>query len=62
MDLLNPLNPENLFFEPGSNLYKRPKDEPSTNMPPAPKFPNSLLANGCLVEGNSRKQHFISGE
>lgn len=50
MDLLNPRIRQSLFFQPGL-IYTKGKDEPSTKYASGSRVVNSLLANGCLVEG-----------
>ncbi len=50
MDLLQPINWGKLFFQPGL-IYTKVKDEPPTRYTEDARVKNSLLANGCIVEG-----------
>ena len=40
-----------LFFE-GGTIYTKTKDEPSTLYKETANVQNSLIANGCVIEGN----------
>ncbi|HHU76326.1 MAG TPA: glucose-1-phosphate adenylyltransferase subunit GlgD [Firmicutes bacterium] len=50
IDLLNPKIRQSLFFEPGL-IYTKGKDEPPSRYLNGSHVTNSLLANGCVVEG-----------
>jgi len=50
MNLLNPDVWRNLFFEPGL-VYTKIKDEPPTKYVVDAQVRNSLIANGCVIEG-----------
>jgi len=60
MDLLNPAIRQNLFFQPGP-IYTKVKDEPSTKYATGSHVFNSLLANGCLVEGTVENSILFRG-
>lgn len=51
MDLLDPQVYRNLFFEDGL-VYTKAKDEPPTIYRDSAKVENSLIANGCVIEGS----------
>lgn len=42
---------QELFFE-GGTIYTKTKDEPSTYYSTSSKVENSLVANGCIIQGN----------
>ena len=50
MDLLDPEVYKNLFFKDGL-VYTKAKDEPPTIYRDTSKVENSLIANGCVIEG-----------
>ncbi|AOZ93828.1 glucose-1-phosphate adenylyltransferase subunit GlgD [Paenibacillus crassostreae] len=50
MNLLNPSVWKDLFFKPGL-IYTKIKDEPSTRYINNGHTSNSLVANGCVIEG-----------
>jgi len=50
MQLLRPDVYRSLFFEPGA-LYTKVKDEPPARYAEGAKTSNSLIANGCVIEG-----------
>ena len=50
MQLLQPDVWKNLFFEPGP-IYTKVKDEPPARYTDGAKTSNSLIANGCIIEG-----------
>ena len=50
MQLLQPEVWKNLFFEPGP-IYTKVKDEPPASYADGAKTSNSLIANGCIIEG-----------
>jgi glucose-1-phosphate adenylyltransferase len=50
MQLLQPEVWKNLFFEPGP-IYTKVKDEPPARYTDGAKTSNSLIANGCIIEG-----------
>ena len=50
MQLLKPEVWKNLFFEPGP-IYTKVKDEPPARYTDGAKTSNSLIANGCIIEG-----------
>lgn len=60
MDLLNPQIRQSLFFQPG-RIYTKGKDEPSTKYAAGAKVVNSLLANGCLVQGTVENSILFRG-
>jgi glucose-1-phosphate adenylyltransferase len=50
MQLLCPNVWRSLFFEPGP-IYTKVKDEPPARYAEGAKTSNSLIANGCIIEG-----------
>ena len=60
MDLLDSIIRQNLFFRPGL-IYTKGKDEPPTKYATGSKVVNSLLANGCLVEGTVENSILFRG-
>ncbi|NLC34256.1 MAG: glucose-1-phosphate adenylyltransferase subunit GlgD [Erysipelothrix sp.] len=50
MNLLESKNFQQLFYE-GGQVYTKTKDEPPTFYCPQSKVENSLIANGCVIEG-----------
>ncbi|SFS60805.1 glucose-1-phosphate adenylyltransferase subunit GlgD [Paenibacillus sp. BC26] len=50
MQLLRPEVWRSLFFEPGP-IYTKVKDEPPARYAEGAKTSNSLVANGCIIEG-----------
>ncbi|SEM74255.1 glucose-1-phosphate adenylyltransferase subunit GlgD [Paenibacillus sp. OV219] len=50
MQLLRPEVWKSLFFEPGP-IYTKVKDEPPARYAEGAKTSNSLVANGCIIEG-----------
>lgn len=50
MKLLQPAVWQELFYRPGP-IYTKVKDEPPTRYAAASKVTNSLVANGCRIEG-----------
>lgn len=50
MQLLRPEVWKDLFFEPGP-IYTKVKDEPPARYTESAKTSNSLIANGCIIEG-----------
>ncbi|MBW7456712.1 glucose-1-phosphate adenylyltransferase subunit GlgD [Paenibacillus sepulcri] len=50
MQLLRPEVWKSLFFEPGV-VYTKVKDEPPARYAEGAKMSNSLVANGCIIEG-----------
>ncbi|MCC7571514.1 glucose-1-phosphate adenylyltransferase subunit GlgD [Candidatus Micrarchaeota archaeon] len=60
MDLLNPAIRKSLFFQPGP-VYTKVKDEPPTKYAAGSRVTNSLLANGCLVEGTVENSILFRG-
>lgn len=50
MKLLNPANWSELFHKPGL-IYTKIKDEPPTRYTEASEVSNSLVANGCVIDG-----------
>lgn len=51
MDLLKTKYFEGLFRGEGGNIYTKVKDEPSTYYGAKSDVSNSLIANGCIIEG-----------
>ncbi|WJH34132.1 glucose-1-phosphate adenylyltransferase subunit GlgD [Paenibacillus aurantius] len=51
MKLLDPDVWNELFFKPGS-IYTKVKDEPPTKYTPKSFVRNSLIANGCIIDGS----------
>lgn len=60
MDLLDPQVWQELFFQPG-RIYTKVKDEPPTRYIKKARVTNSLLANGCLVEGQVENSILFRG-
>ncbi len=60
MDLLDPQIWQELFFQPGL-IYTKVKDEPPTRYMKEGQVINSLLANGCLVEGKVENSILFRG-
>lgn len=66
MDILNPEVLEELFYKNGS-IYTKTKNEPSTKYLKNSSVSNSLIANGCVIEGTiensiiSRQVHIAKG-
>lgn len=60
MDLLEPRVWQELFFQPG-RVYTKVKDEPPTRYLKDARVTNSLLANGCLVEGQVENSILFRG-
>jgi len=60
MDLLEPDIRQSLFFHPGP-ICTKVKDEPPTRYTSSSVIKNSLLANGCLVEGRVENSILFRG-
>ncbi|PKM82489.1 MAG: glucose-1-phosphate adenylyltransferase subunit GlgD [Firmicutes bacterium HGW-Firmicutes-13] len=60
MDLLRPEVWQELFFRPGL-IYTKVKDEPPTKYMEGAQVTNSLLANGCLIEGRVENSILFRG-
>lgn len=60
MNLLNPLLYKELFFRPGL-IYTKAKDEPPTKYLKEARVTNSLLANGCLIDGTVENSILFRG-
>lgn len=60
MNLLNPEYAKYLFFKNGKIVTKI-KDEPSTIYKKGAKVKNSLVANGCIIEGNVENSIIFRG-
>jgi glucose-1-phosphate adenylyltransferase len=60
MDLLEPGIRQSLFFNPGP-ICTKAKDEPPTKYTNSSVIKNSLLANGCLVEGRVENSILFRG-
>lgn len=60
MDLLQPLVWGELFFQPGL-IYTKVKDEPPTRYTEDTRVKNSLLANGCIIEGRVENSILFRG-
>ncbi|KRE46729.1 glucose-1-phosphate adenylyltransferase subunit GlgD [Paenibacillus sp. Soil522] len=60
MDLLKPEVYESLFFEPGP-IYTKIKDEPPTKYTRDIQAANSLIANGCIIEGTVENSILFRG-
>lgn len=60
MDLLRPSVWGELFFQPGL-IYTKVKDEPPTRYAENAVAKNSLLANGCIIEGQVENSILFRG-
>lgn len=60
MDLLNPEIWKELFSDSGV-IYTKVKDEPPTKFSQKSKVINSLLANGCIIEGHVENSIIFRG-
>ncbi|MCI6157294.1 MAG: glucose-1-phosphate adenylyltransferase subunit GlgD [Peptoniphilaceae bacterium] len=60
MNLLNQDNYNELFFADGL-VYTKSKDEPSTLYYESAKVQNSLIANGCIIEGQVENSILFRG-
>ncbi len=60
MDMLNPKVLHDLFHEPGY-IYTKVKDEAPTKYARSARVKNSLIANGCVIEGNIENSIIFRG-
>ncbi|CAM2974682.1 glucose-1-phosphate adenylyltransferase subunit GlgD [Paenibacillus sediminis] len=60
MNLLNPNVWKELFFQPGL-IYTKIKDEPPTRYKSESRTSNSLVANGCIIEGTVENSILFRG-
>lgn len=60
MNLLNKDFSNELFFE-GGTIYTKAKDEPSTLYTDTSNVQNSLIANGCIIEGTVENSIIFRG-
>ncbi len=60
MKLLDPVSYRELFNE-GGMVYTKAKDEPSTLYTETAKSSNSLVANGCIIEGQVENSVIFRG-
>ena len=60
MNLLNKGFSNELFFE-GGTIYTKAKDEPSTLYTDTSNVQNSLVANGCIIEGTVENSIIFRG-
>ncbi|MHA0857806.1 glucose-1-phosphate adenylyltransferase subunit GlgD [Paenibacillus sp. CMAA1364] len=60
MNLLNPDIWRSLFFKPGL-IYTKIKDEPPTRYITGGQTSNSMVANGCVIEGNVENSILFRG-
>ncbi|MGF7047019.1 glucose-1-phosphate adenylyltransferase [Paenibacillus sp. DS2015] len=60
MNLLDPTVWKQLFFQPGL-IYTKIKDEPPTRYQPSSHTNNSLVANGCIIEGTVENSILFRG-
>jgi glucose-1-phosphate adenylyltransferase len=51
LELLNPYVNQELFMQPERPIYTKIKDEPPTKYVEESEVSNSLIANGCVIEG-----------
>jgi len=60
LDLLKPEKRGKLFYKPGL-IYTKIKDEPSAKYIKGAKVANSLVANGCIIEGTVENSILFRG-
>lgn len=60
MNMLNPGVWEELFFQPG-RIITKVKDEPPTRYRASAKTTNSLIANGCIIDGTVENSILFRG-
>lgn len=60
MQLLNPAVWRNLFNEPGP-IYTKVKDEPPARYATGAQTSNSIIANGCIIEGTVENSILFRG-
>ena len=60
MDLLDNKTFDELFLK-GGTILTRSRDEPSTFYISKPKVKNSLIANGCIIEGEVKNSILFRG-
>jgi glucose-1-phosphate adenylyltransferase len=60
MDLLKPQVWKSLFFQPGL-IYTKVKDEPPVEYMEGASVRNSLIANGCIIEGTVENSILFRG-
>lgn len=61
MDMLDPKNFDDFFYGEGGRIYTKVKDEPSTFYSPDSNVKNSLIANGCFIEGEVENSILFRG-
>lgn len=61
MDLLNPNYYSSIFDGEGGKVYTKTKDEPSTLYDAGSNVRNSVIANGCIIEGTVENSILFRG-
>lgn len=61
MDMLDPRIWKQLFFEKGSLIYTKVKDEPPSRYTHESRVRNALVANGCRIEGTVENSILFRG-